>query len=80
MSEAKTFCTCERTSCPRHPTNHDQGCTPCIELNLALRKIPTCFFAAADPDRTWQGFDFEEFARIVTEQAAKKAAQTNEED
>ena len=42
--------------------------------------IPTCFFAAADPDRTWQGFDFEEFARIVTEQAAKKAAQTNEED
>ena len=72
MSNVQDFCTCTKTSCPRHPSNHSEGCSPCIELNLYLKKIPTCFFNAADPEKTYQGFDFEEFARIVTEKYNRK--------
>lgn len=59
------FCTCTNRECSRNPQNHDQGCTPCIELNLALKKIPSCFFNIADPAGTHKSFDFEEFARVV---------------
>lgn len=61
------FCTCTNRDCKRNPANHENGCTDCIELNLALRKIPVCFFNLADPNRTRNGFDFGEFARIVIE-------------
>lgn len=26
-------CTCTDLKCPFHPTNHDKGCTPCINKN-----------------------------------------------
>ena len=39
-----TFCTCENTDCPLHPTRHEKGCSPCIAKNLKLREIPNCFF------------------------------------
>ena len=69
MSNIKEFCTCTNTGCSRHPSNHSEGCTPCIELNLYLKKIPTCFFNLVDPEKTHNGFDIEEFARIVTEKS-----------
>lgn len=64
------FCTCANQACGRNPANHDQGCTPCIELNLALKKIPSCFFNIVDPSGMHKGFDFAEFARIVAENQA----------
>lgn len=36
-NDTKNFCTCPVTKCPRHPMNHDEGCTPCIKDNLEKR-------------------------------------------
>ena len=69
VSSVSEFCTCTNNGCSRHPSNHSEGCTPCIELNLYLKKIPICFFNLVDPEKTHNGFDIEEFARIVTQRA-----------
>lgn len=39
-----SFCTCEDTNCPLHPSNHDKGCNLCIAKNLKKGEMPTCFF------------------------------------
>lgn len=59
-------CTCEYTSCPNHPSNHDKGCTPCIEKNLKNREIPCCFSVRAGVmDEMRDSYHFEDFARAV---------------
>jgi len=61
------FCTCTDTSCPFHPTNHENGCTPCIAKNLKEGEIPTCFFKKVDPDYRGPGYKVEDFAKLVSE-------------
>lgn len=46
----KAFCTCANLNCPLHPSNHDRGCSPCIEKNLRLREIPNCFVKLVKKD------------------------------
>lgn len=43
-------CVCRETTCPHHPSNHDQGCDPCVTKNLRLGEIPACFFRLIDDD------------------------------
>ena len=59
------FCTCITISCPLHPTKHDKGCTPCIQKNLKLKEIPTCFQLLIDPENKREGDTFEDFAKAV---------------
>ena len=66
MADAKQFCTCRHTKCPRHPNNQDQGCTPCIEKNLKFNEIPNCFFDKIEGAEERNGDSFEEFAKVVT--------------
>jgi hypothetical protein len=63
-----TFCTCDDTSCPLNPSNHDQGCDLCVEDSLKTREIPKCFFLATGnlPEDN-QDWSFESFARIVND-------------
>lgn len=44
------FCTCTVTRCPRHPSQHGEGCDPCIRSNLKQGKIPSCFFRIVRDD------------------------------
>lgn len=44
------FCSCPVTNCPRHPSNHVNGCDPCIQDNIAKKKMPACMFRAVDDD------------------------------
>lgn len=44
------FCVCPVVQCPRHPNNHSEGCDPCIQDNLAQKKMPACFFRAVHED------------------------------
>lgn len=44
------FCTCPVVQCPRHPSNHHQGCDPCIKDNLEKGKMPACMFKAVSDD------------------------------
>lgn len=44
------FCTCPVTQCPRHPSNHHQGCDPCMKDNLEKGKMPACLFRAVSDD------------------------------
>ena len=47
------FCPCRNTACRCHPSNHDQGCSLCIEKELRKREIPSCFFDfVIDPGET----------------------------
>lgn len=46
----KHFCTCPVTQCPRHPSNHDKGCDPCIKDNILKKKMPACMFVAVSDD------------------------------
>lgn len=46
----KHFCTCPVTACPRHPSNHNQGCDPCMKDNLKKGKMPACMFDAVSED------------------------------
>ena len=64
---AKEFCTCTDLKCPLHPTNHENGCDPCIKKNLGLKEIPSCFFKKAinDPLITKHGSTFEHFANLI---------------
>ena len=45
-----SFCTCPVVQCPRHPSNHDEGCDPCIKDNLEKGKMPACMFKAVSDD------------------------------
>ncbi|MCQ2770858.1 MAG: DUF6485 family protein [Clostridia bacterium] len=65
MIDAKTMCTCTDTKCPNHPSNHNQGCTPCIEKNLSRGEIPSCFFKATNKPKMGKAYYFEDFAKTV---------------
>ncbi len=65
------FCTCNETGCPNHPTNHDKGCTPCIEKNLREREIPACFFKKAGGVKPTEGWHFEDFAALINANSAE---------
>ena len=65
MSNLSPFCTCTDYKCPLHPTNHDKGCSLCIEKNLKRNEIPSCFFKKADPETKHNSFYFEDFANAV---------------
>ncbi len=72
MSDSDFRCGCEDTACPYHPSNHDNGCTPCIEKNLRLGEIPSCFFRKAGLPRFMDSYTIEAFARAVIERGEKK--------
>lgn len=61
-------CSCNDSSCKMHPSNHEKGCTPCIESNLKNGEIPSCFFNAVDENiaklKTFTYHDFTEFYRM----------------
>ena len=65
MKNLSPFCTCTDLACPMHPTNHEKGCAPCIQKNLAQREIPSCFFNKAGGTKGHDTFFFEDFARSV---------------
>lgn len=44
------FCTCPVEQCPRHPSNHAEGCDPCIKDNLRKKKMPACMFKVVNED------------------------------
>lgn len=44
------FCNCPNTPCPQHPSNHNEGCDPCIRDNLRVKKMPACFFRVVHDD------------------------------
>ena len=46
----KHFCTCPVVKCPRHPSNHDRGCDPCIKDNIERGKMPACMFKVVNED------------------------------
>lgn len=64
-------CKCTCTECPNHPSNHDQGCTPCIEKNLREGEIPSCFFVAVSGRDDQGSYYYEDFAREVMAKKAK---------
>lgn len=60
-----SFCTCEDTNCPLHPSNHDKGCNLCIAKNLKKGEIPTCFFKKINPDISEiKNFTIEDFVNF----------------
>lgn len=65
MKTARRFCTCEDTSCDLHPMNHELGCDLCIQKNLQLDEIPSCFFKNIHKDlsdlETFKTKNFVEF-------------------
>ena len=44
MEQLGSFCTCADHDCPLNPVNHDMGCAPCIEKNLAADEVPSCIW------------------------------------
>ena len=72
MENPVPFCTCTDTKCPYHPTNHNQGCTPCIAKNLREREIPTCFFKSVDFPKPTSEWHFEDFAALILASKEKK--------
>lgn len=72
MADARKMCTCADTKCPNHPMNHDEGCARCIQKNLALYEIPSCFFHLLNEDGEAHGYSFEEFARLVQEKGRRE--------
>lgn len=65
MENLSKFCTCGKTDCPMHPTNHNRGCAPCIAANLKTNDIPTCFFNKVEGSENRKGDSFEDFAKAV---------------
>lgn len=65
MRDPKEFCTCTDHSCPYHPTNHDQGCSLCIQKNLKLKEIPGCFFNDIDCEKPTGEWHYQDFAALV---------------
>ncbi len=72
MEPAK-FCTCRDTTCPFHPTNHDRGCDLCIQKNLKLGEIPSCFFNAVGSAADTESYHYEDFARMVLRNSLEKS-------
>lgn len=70
--DARKMCTCKDTSCPNHPTNHSEGCTPCIEKNLRMGEIPGCFFNAVGHPADMQTYFYRDFAECVMRKEAQK--------
>ena len=61
-----SFCTCPDLECPRHPSNHEGGCAPCVANCLQENEIPSCFFRKIDPEMSRkQDYTFGGFARFV---------------
>jgi hypothetical protein len=61
-----SFCTCLDRACSAHPSNHSEGCTPCVAKNLAEGCIPVCFYRKIDPNMPReQDYSFRGFARFV---------------
>lgn len=68
----KHFCTCPVTGCPRHPSNHAEGCDPCIQDNLKHGKMPACFFLAVSNDVSGvKKYTVESFVEFYLEQKNK---------
>lgn len=67
-------CTCHKTTCPRHPSQHESGCDLCIAQNLKVKKIPICFFRTLDED---VGTDYS-FAAFAAFWAAHQKEQPTE--
>ena len=60
-----SFCTCEDTNCPLHPSNHDKGCNLCIAKNLKKGEMPTCFFKKINSDISQiKNFTIEDFVNF----------------
>lgn len=62
---AELSCTCPNKDCAFHPDHHSRGCTLCVAKNLRNRQIPSCFFQAVAPDGAKDGYQFEDFARLI---------------
>lgn len=80
----KPFCTCPMTQCPRHPSNHQQGCTPCMNDILNKGKMPACMLSAASDDvrnvkdYTIKGFvDFYQRVKQPHEHIQQKAVKSS---
>ena len=65
------FCTCQKTSCPMHPVNHELGCSLCIEKNLLTHEIPTCYFNLLNDPDPGEGGSLEDFAALVMRNGVK---------
>ncbi len=74
MKNLSKFCTCSDLSCPLHPTNQENGCTPCVAKNLKDREIPSCFFHLVDEDYRGDShtYTFEDFAALVAAAKGEK--------
>lgn len=60
------FCPCDDYGCEFNPSNHDQGCTLCVEDSLKTREIPKCFYLqATDNIDGFEDWSFEHFAKLV---------------
>lgn len=67
----KHFCTCHVVECPKHPTNHAEGCDPCIEKNLELGEVPACFWFNVPKVKGTSEWSADNFAKFVAEERAK---------
>lgn len=65
MNNLSPFCTCRDKDCPYNPVNHDMGCSLCIEKNLKLGEIPSCFYNKVDPEYKGPNYYMEDFAHLV---------------
>lgn len=65
MKSSSNFCTCTKTDCHLHPTQHDKGCAPCVSKNLGSREMPSCFFNLLDGSELRSGDSFKDFAEMV---------------
>ena len=67
------FCTCIDVECPFHPSNHDKGCTLCVEKNLRRNEIPACFFNKLKaPDEKLPTYTMWLFAELVRQRAGEE--------
>ena len=71
MPNKVPFCTCSDTKCPFHPSNHGQGCTPCIAKNLKEGEIPSCFYRKIDCEKPTSEWHYADFAALVAAAQAK---------
>jgi hypothetical protein len=67
------FCTCADKKCPFHPSNHNEGCDPCIKKNLRVGEIPSCFFKLVNEDISQNNdFSIKGFNEFYKKHAKKK--------
>jgi len=60
-----SFCSCKDTTCKFHPSNHSNGCDLCIQKNLKLNEIPSCFFKLISDDLSKvNDFSIEGFVKL----------------